>query len=254
MTYAEVVKKFLAKVMEIYNSNPKRREPGDGSDGYCDCIGLPIGATRRMGLKWTGIHGSNWAARKEFVKLLPIKSVADLEVGDVVLKGRPPTKKGWDLPSRYRSGGKYYNGDLTDYYHAGVVDSVSPLNIRHMATKMTTDTKLDHNKNSVWNYHGKLKILANAAGGKIPDMTPAPIDPVTPTEGSKAVVVAKSGGTVNLRSKPKTGLNVIKRVPLLTTVEILEPGEKWAKIKYGNVTGYMMAQFLDIVGDGKGKY
>ena len=253
MSWKDVVKRFIGKVREIFASNPKRREPGDGSDGTCDCIGLIIGAIRRMGLKWTGIHGSNWAARKEFVKLEPIRSVSDLEEGDVVLKGCPPTKKGWDLPSRYRSGGKYYNGDLTDYYHAGVVDSVYPkLQIRHMATKMTIDTKLDHNKNSVWNYHGKLKILAKAAGGVIPE--PTPVDPVTPTEGSKAVVVAKSGGTVNLRKTPKTGFNVIKRVPLLTTVEILEPGEKWAKIKYGNLTGYMMAEFLDIIGDGKGEY
>ena len=36
MTWAEVVALFLAMVMQIYNSNPKRREPGDGSDGYCD--------------------------------------------------------------------------------------------------------------------------------------------------------------------------------------------------------------------------
>ena len=252
MTWKDVIQKFLSKVREIFASNPKRREPGDGSDGTCDCIGLIIGAIRRMGLKWTGIHGSNWAARKEFVKLEPIKSVSDLEEGDVVLKGCPPSKKGWALPARYRSGGKYYNGDLTDYYHAGVVDKVNPLNIRHMASKMTIDTKLDHNKNSVWNYHGKLRILANAAGGTTQQQTT--VDPYTPTEGSKAVVVADKGKTVNLRSKPKTGINIIKRVPLLTTVDILEPGEKWAKIKYGNLTGYMMAEFLDIIGDGKGKY
>lgn len=250
MKWKEIIQKFLGKVREIFASNPKRREPGDGSDGYCDCIGLIIGAIRRMGLTWTGIHGSNWAARKEFVKLEPIRSVSDLEEGDVVLKGCPPTKKGWALPSRYRSGGRYYNGDLTDYYHAGVVDKVNPLNIRHMASKMTIDTKLDHNKNSPWNYHGKLKILANAAGG-IPAGT---TDPLTPTEGSRAVVVAEKGRTVNLRSKPKKGLNIIKRVPLLTTVDILEPGEKWAKIKYGTFTGYMMAEYLDIIGDGKGKY
>ena len=252
MTYKEVVNKYLSKVLEIFNSNPKRREPGDGSDGYCDCIGLIIGAIRRMGLKWTGIHGSNWAARKEFVKLEPIKSVSDLEEGDVVLKGCPPTKKGWNLPARYRSGGRYYNGDLTDYYHAGVVDKVNPLQIRHMASKMTIDTKLDHNKNSVWNYHGKLRILANAAGGNI--TTPV-IEPDMPTSGSRAVVVAEKGSTVNLRKKPTSAIwNVIKRVPIGTTVDILEPGETWARIQYGTTTGYMMAEFLDIIGDGKGKY
>lgn len=253
MTWGEVKSKFLAKVREIFNSNPKRREPGDGSDGTCDCIGLIIGAIRRMGLTWSGIHGCNWAARKEFVKLEKINSVSDLEVGDVVLKGRPKGHSKWDLPSRYRSGGKYYNGDLTDYYHAGVVDSVNPLHIRHMSTKMTIDTKLNHNKNSVWNYHGKLTILVKAAGGTVPTPTPAPAAD-TPTTGAKAVVVADSGGTVNLRRTPSLKGALITRVPLGTYVDIIAPGETWAKIKYSGVTGYMMAQFLDIVGDGKGKY
>ena len=253
MTWGEVKSKFLAKVREIFNSNQTRREPGDGSDGTCDCIGLIIGAIRRMGLTWSGIHGCNWAARKEFVKLEKINSVSDLEVGDVVLKGRPKGHSKWDLPSRYRSGGKYYNGDLTDYYHAGVVDSVNPLQIRHMSTKMTIDTKLNHNKNSVWNYHGKLTILVKAAGGTVPTQTPAPAAD-TPTTGSKAVVVAESGGTVNLRRTPSLKGALITRIPLGTYVDIIAPGETWAKIKYSGVTGYMMAQFLDIVGDGKGKY
>lgn len=251
MSWLEVVTKFLKKVMEIYVSNPKRKEPADGSNGFCDCIGLIIGAIRRMGLKWIGIHGCNWAARKEFVKLNPISSVNDLELGDVVLKGRPPTKKGWDLPARYQKGGKYYNGDLTDYYHAGVVESVNPLRIRHMASKMTTDTALDHNKNSVWNYHGKLKILINAAKDYAPETK---IEPGTPTEGCWAVVVAPKGGSVNMRSKPGFSFGIMARVPLKTRVEIITPGEEWAYICYGLKYGYMKAEFLDIIGDGKGEY
>ena len=84
MTYAEVVNKYLSKVLQIFNSNPKRREPGDGSDGYCDCIGLIIGAIRRMGLKWTGIHGSNWSARQETKGLKEIKNQSELKPGDIV--------------------------------------------------------------------------------------------------------------------------------------------------------------------------
>ena len=246
MTWTEVVNKFLEKVQVIKNLNPKRREPGDGSDGYCDCIGLVIGAVRRMGLKWTGIHGSNWAARKEFVKLERINSVSDLELGDVVLKACAEGTSGWALPSRYRKGGKYYNGDLNDYYHAGVVTKVNPLNITHMSSKMTVDTKLGK-----WSHHGKLSILAKAAGGSI---TPTPVTPDTPSTGSHAVVVAESGGTVNMRRTPSLRGALITRVPLGTTVEIVAPGEKWATIKYANKTGYMMAKFLDIIGDGKGKY
>lgn len=241
MTWQEVVDRFLEKVMQIYNSNPKRREPGDGSDGTCDCIGLPIGAIRRMGLKWNGIHGSNWAARKEFVELKPVASVSDLERGDVVLKGCAQGSSGWALPSRYRKGGKYYNGDLTDYYHAGVVESVSPLRIRHMSSRMTTDTKLGK-----WNYHGKLSILAKAAGG----ITPTPV----PASGTLAVVVARTGGTVNLRVGPAKNQKILKRVPLGSTVEIVAPGETWCSVVYGNLKGYMMAEFLDVIGDGKGQY
>ena len=241
MTYAALVKKFLEKVLQIFNSNPKRREPGDGSDGYCDCIGLIIGAIRRMGLKWTGIHGSNWAARKEVEKLEKINSVNDLSVGDLVLKGCDQNTKGWALPSRYRKGGKYYNGDLTDYYHAGAVESVNPLRIRHMSSKMTIDTKLGK-----WNYHGKLTILVKAAGG----VTPTPV----PTSGSQAYVVAQSGSTVNLRKTPSLKGALIMRIPLGTIVNIISPGEEWCKITYGSKTGYMMAKFLDIVGDGKGQY
>ena len=241
MTWDQVIKLFISKILEIFNSNPKRREPGDGSDGYCDCIGLIIGAIRRMGLKWTGIHGSNWAARKEVEKLEKINSVNDLSVGDLVLKGCDQNTKGWALPSRYRKGGKYYNGDLTDYYHAGAVESVNPLRIRHMSSKMTIDTKLGK-----WNYHGKLTILVKAAGG----VTPTPV----PTSGSQAYVVAQSGSTVNLRKTPSLKGALIMRIPLGTIVNIISPGEEWCKITYGSKTGYMMAKFLDIVGDGKGQY
>lgn len=243
-TYKEVVAKFLAKIDVIYNSNPRRREPGDGSDGYCDCIGLIIGAIRRMGLKWPGIHGSNYSARMETTNLAPIKSASDLEVGDVVYKAVPKGNSKWSLPTRYRSGGKYYNGDLNDYYHAGTVYSVNPLKIKHMSDKMRTDTKI--NVSNPWNYHGKLTRLINASSGT---PTPDP-DPVY----KKAVVVAQSGGTVNLRAAATKNARIMVRVPLGSTVSVVQPGETWAKITWNKFTGYMMAEFLDIVGDGKGKY
>jgi len=249
MTYAELVKKFLEKVLQIFNSNPKRREPGDGSDGYCDCIGLIIGAIRRMGLKWTGIHGSNWCARKEVVNLQPINSQSDLEVGDIVLKAVPKGHKNWALPKRYQQGGQYYNGDLNDYYHAGVVYSMNPFQIRHMSSKMTIDKKV--NTYNPWNYHGKSRQIVAAAGGVAPTPTPSPD---TPTTGAYAILVAPSGKTVNFRKTPSLRGALIKQVPLGTKVEIVSPGEEWAKVKHDGKTGYMMAKFLDIIGDGKGQY
>ena len=248
MTYAELVKKFIAKVMQIYNSNPKRREPGDGSDGYCDCIGLIIGAIRRLALKWLGIHGSNWAARKETINLQPIKSQSQLQVGDVVYKAVPKGHKNWALPSRYKKGGKYYNGDLNDYYHAGVVESTSPFRIRHMSAKMTTDTTV--NTYYPWNYFGKLRQLVEAAC----DMVPIPASPTTPAPGKQGVLVAPSGSTVNFRRTPSLRGVLLKQIKLGTVVDIVTPGEEWCKVKYDGVEGYMMAKFIDIVGDGKGQY
>ena len=251
MTYAELVKRFLEKILLIFNSNPKRREPGDGSDGFCDCIGLIIGAIRRMGLKWTGIHGSNWAARKEVVNLQPIKDQSQLKPGDIVLKAVEKGKSGWDLPKRYQKGGQYYNGDEKDYYHAGVVYSIQPFQIRHMSSKMTIDTKI--NVYHPWTHFGQSRqILAAAKDEPTPAPTPTP-EP-TPGTGKQAVVVADSGGTVNLRVGPSKRKRIIVRVPLGQTVEIVSPGETWCKVVYDRFTGYMMAQFLDIIGDGKGKY
>ena len=234
-----LLQKFIEKVLYIKSLNPKRREPGDGSDGYCDCIGLVIGAIRRCGLKWTGIHGSNWAARKEAVNLHPVKSVNDLELGDVVLKGCAPTASGYALPARYKKGGQYYNGDLTDYYHAGVVTKLNPLNITHMSSKMTVDTKLGK-----WNYAMRAKPLVNAGAYATESNTPIASDP---TSGAQARVVAQSGGTVNMRRTPTLKGALITRIPLGTIVNIIQPGEEWCKISYGAKTGYMMAQFLEMI-------
>ena len=235
-----LLKKFLEKAKQLFDSNPKRREPGDGSDGYCDCIGYLIGSLRRTGLKWTGIHGSNWAARKEAVDLHPVKSVADLEVGQMVLKACEPGTSGYALPARYKKGGAYYNGDLKDYYHAGLVYSLNPLEIRHMSSKMTIDKKIGK-----WNYAARLRPLVNAGAYK--EEAALEPDPVIPSDGTQAKVVAQSGGTVNMRKTPSLRGSLIVRVPLGTIVEITEPGEEWCKIKYGNKTGYMMAKFLEVI-------
>lgn len=262
-TYAELVRLFLQMIQKIKSLNPAYKQPGDGSGGVCDCIGLIIGAVRRMGLKWTGIHGSNYAARREAVNLKYISSVSQLELGDMVLKGVGPDGKGkkpcnngtfthkYELPSRYKKGNSYYNGDLNDYYHAGVVTSVNPLNITHMTSpRMKVDTSLNQNTNSPWNYHAKVKPIVSAA-----NKTPAPVTTPLPSTGAKAVVVSSNGKPVKMRQYPSTSCNTWENLNVGTEVLIVEPGEKWAKINGGRREGwYMMAEFLDIVGDGKGKY
>ena len=257
MTYAELVDLFLAMVLKIKSLDPVYKQPGKGDDGTCDCIGLIIGALIRMGLKWVGIHGSNYAARYQTYDLAKIESVNDLEVGDVVYKAceKGSTKHKWDLPSRYHKGGAYYNGDMLDYYHAGVVYKVNPLQIIHMTSpKMKVDTKLDHNKNSVWNYHGKSLVLMKALGLNLSAPKTTIKEPVAST-GSQAVVTSPNGGPVYCRQYPSKTCRTWERIPVGTKLTIIEPGEVWAKVNCGKRKGwYMMAEFLDVIGDGKGKY
>ena len=267
MTYKEAVQKFLAMVDTIKRLNPAYKQPGDGSNGVCDCIGLIIGALRRMGIAWNGIHGSNYAARYQTVDLKYIERESQLELGDAIYKACNPngvvkkacnagtkTQK-YDLPSRYKKGGTMFNGDLLDYYHVGVVTSVSPIRVTHMTSP---HMKVDTNLNGGWNYHGKVKPLVNASKNGSGTDEPVETVPTTtpvPSEGSQAIVVSDNGLPVKMREYPSTNCRTWINVIVGTEVTIVEPGETWAKINgCGRKGWYMMAKFLDIVGDGKGQY
>ena len=255
--YAQLVAILKKMIYKLKSLNLAYKQPGKGTDGTCDCIGMWIGALERMGIRWPGIHGSNYAARYQTEDLRKINSVSDLEEGDMIYKGceRGSTKHKYGLPSRYMKGGAYYNGDLNDYYHVGYVDSVNPLRIIHMTSPtMKVDTKLNHNANSPWGYHGKCKLLLKQTGIPVSVDTDVIKEPLA-TSGCEAIVVANSGSNVFMRQYPDKKCKTWIRVKLGEKVTIVEPGEVWAKVNYGRYKGwYMMAEFLDVIGDGKGKY
>ena len=260
MTYAALIEKFLHFIAVIKALNPAYKQPGDGSGGVCDCIGLIIGAIRRMGLKWVGIHGSNYAARYAIVGLKKITALSEIELGDVMLKAYEKGHSKWKLPDRYWKGKPYYNGDLKDYYHAGAITSldpitISPITLTHMTSprmKTLTVRSMSDLISSNWLYHGNAKPIVDAASDK--ETVSIKIPENTPSTGSRAVVVADTGKTVNLRTGAAMNKKILVRVPVEKTVDIITPGEKWAEVKYGSYHGYMMAQYLDVIGDGKGKY
>ena len=146
---------FLAAIDAIQAEPPTYRLGGKAEDGTCDCIGLIIGALNRCGVKWPGIHGSNWAARNAMAWMLPVSDASDLTVGDVVYKARRPGETGYSLPDRYAA-----DPDRNDYYHVGVVRSVSPLRIVHCTSPggVKTDTRMGR-----WVYAGELRQLDEAA-------------------------------------------------------------------------------------------
>lgn len=216
---------FLADVDAIAAEHPTYRLGGKAEDGTCDCIGLIIGALNRCGVKWPGIHGSNWAARNAMAWLLPVSDASDLAVGDIVYKARRPGETGYSLPDRYAA-----DPDRNDYYHVGVVRSVSPLRIVHCTSPggVITDTKLGK-----WAYRGGLSMIVEAddEGEVVAGM-------------ETATVTAQSGSTVNLRREPHGAL--VDRVPVGSVVQVVsyQPGAQWAQVAYSGKTGWMDVAFL----------
>ncbi len=215
--------KFLEKVQEIAKSKPSYELGHDGSDGTCDCIGLIIGAIRRAGGSWMGIHGSNYAARYEMRELLPVMDAGDLNLGDVVYKARTPGQAGYALPERYKN-----DPDHRDYYHVGVVTATSPLEITHCTGPgIVRDTKLGR-----WTYRGRLEKVDYDGTEVVETMV------------QTATVVADSGSKVKMRSKPSTSDGLYWEVPVGATVQVAENTGGWAKVRYGDRTGYMMEEYL----------
>ena len=83
------------------------------------------------------------------------------------------------------------------------------------------------------------------------------IDPPkdTASTGTEAIVYAENGLPVKMRQYPSDSCKTWIKLTVGTRVEVVEPGEAWCKINGGGKKGwYMKAEFVDIVGDGKGKY
>ena len=205
----------------------------DGSDGTCDCIGLPIGAVRLAGEEWPWTHGSNYAARNRVRGLRLVSSVSDLALGELVFKSWEPGESGYDLPDTYRG-----HPDQRDYYHVGVVTGVSPLEITH-CTKSGDKSGIFHDtKIGQWKWAGELNLVNYNREGSEDDVYPV----------YDAVVVASSGKTVRLRKEPSTNSKELAAVPIGTKVGVLgEYNSDWSRIEYNGQRGYMMAKFLKVL-------
>lgn len=221
---------FIAAAEQIAAEEPAYQHGHDGHDGFCDCIGLIIGAIRRAGGQWRGMHGSNYAARSEVVKLQKIAGSSELSVGEVVFKAYEPNMGGYNLPSRYDPGGADYNGDLRDYYHVGVVVSTYPLRIRHMTSpRPKMDTSIGK-----WAYHGKLKKVDYSGGGG----------------GGKVEYKAKViGGALNMREQPQKSAERVCQIPDGSIITVTDEALEWAKTSYSGRDGWVMKQYLEPVQD-----
>lgn len=211
------VNEFLQAVQEIAGERPIYREGGDGSGGECDCIGLVIGAIRRCGGEWSGVHGSNWAARNAVQDMIWLGGGNELCPGQLVFKAREPVDSRWALPSRYEG-----DPDQRDYYHVGVVLEAEPLRIVHCTTPgiVFDDSAAD------WDCAATLSELAEPA--------------------RQCIVTAKTGSTVNMRSSP--GGKLVARIPLGRVVSVESQSGDWSRLRVDGDVGWMLTKYLEPVG------
>lgn len=212
------IQEFLHAVKEIAAEGPAYRSGGDGTGGECDCIGLVIGAIRRCGGEWSGLHGSNWAARNAAQDFIWLDGAqAALAPGQLVFKAREPVDSRWALPSRYED-----DPDQRDYYHVGVVLEAEPLRIVHCTTPgiLYDDSAAD------WDCAATLSDLA---------------EPL-----QQCIVTAKTGSTVNMRSSP--GGKLVARIPLGRVVSVEAQSGDWSRLRVDGDVGWMLTKYLEPVG------
>ena len=203
-------------------------EWGVAKEGCVDCSGAFVWGYKQYGKSI--YQGSNRIARSYVAELLPISAA---KPGMAAFKARAPTESGYALPAEYKQGGKYYNGDLRDFHHIGLVDE----DARYILNAQSTKTGFVRSSISQgWDCVAYLKA----------------VDYGTITKGDDGmqtmVVTADSGSTVNLRSRPGKNAPVLAKVPIGETVQALTISGGWATIRRGGVTGYMMEQYLKAQG------
>lgn len=71
----------------------------------------------------------------------------------------------------------------------------------------------------------------------------SPEDAQPPQQSGTATVTTQSG-TLNLRAMPRTGSEILLRIPQYAAVTVLERGAQWSQVTYQGITGYVMTVFL----------
>ena len=223
---------FIRGIISIYAEQPEYKKGCDGSNGKCDCIGMPRGALKREGVEDVkGMNGTNYAARHTIQDMQKIKKEAQLQVGDVVLKTRDKDDASMRLPDQYRKGENDYSQKWgeTNFTHIGTVTQINPLRITHMTSPTAKiDTSLGK-----WTYFGRLLWVEYKNEQETEDLV-----------AGWATVWAEKGNTVKMRAKPSTLCRLYWEVPVGAKVVLMEKGDTWSEIIYAGQSGYMMTKFL----------
>ncbi|MBR5302818.1 MAG: SH3 domain-containing protein [Clostridia bacterium] len=237
---------FVLRVKRIAARGLTYRIGGVGKDGTCDCIGLIMGAMCELGHRAYPMHCTNYFARYQMQELEKVTQ-RDLQIGMILFKARSSTGQ---LHTRYQSGGRYFTGDLQDYYHVGVVTGVNPLEITECTEYGKASGIVVSGSLKGWQYGGRLKdVLYEGSDDAVEmdaEMASVNEDQVECSEAGRAIVATQSGA-LNVRAWPKTG-EILGKLPKGKEVELLQDnGDGWPRIRYGELDGYASTEYLQIV-------
>ncbi len=87
-------------------------------------------------------------------------------------------------------------------------------------------------------YSGYLNITGSITGGQL-------------DENTAATVISANGKPVRLRSGPSTQYSIIASYAVGTPLTVLSSGDTWCKVRINGRTGYMMTEFISILGAGE---
>jgi uncharacterized protein YgiM (DUF1202 family) len=226
------VSAFIAKIREIAARNLTYRTGGIGKDGTCDCIGLIMGAMYELGNKRYDMHSTNYFARYQMMELRKVTE-KDLHPGMILFRSRESTGK---LNERYKPGGRYYTGDMLDYYHVAVVTGVKPLEIVECTEHGNVSGIVVSRSFKNWQDGGKLRGVL--------------YEDYVEHEEEKTMykaIVNTEKDPLRVREWPETG-TILGSVPKGKTVDVLaEAGDGWPKIRYNELMGYVSEMYLEPV-------
>lgn len=233
------VSAFVRRVERIAARDLTYRTGGVGKDGTCDCIGLVMGAMYELGHEKYDLHSTNYFARYQTLEMKNA-GAKELFIGQLLFRARTNQDR---LNARYLPGGRYYTGDLLDYYHVAVVTSIRPLRIIECTEYGDVTGIVENDTFGRWDYGGKLRgvLYDETDTGGI----------CTGEEERDMPVLYKA--TVSTQEDPLTlrataGGRKIGELPRGVTVEVLADGE-WARVRYGEMLGYASRQYLERIED-----
>ena len=208
---------------------------GHHEKGCVDCSGAFYYVFHKYGLPM--YNGSNRIARVyikgNLISYSEAKSKNLIIPGMAAFKCRKPSDKNYSLGSGYKVNGSYYNGDLNDYYHIGLVDSDIEYVLNAQGSK-TGFTRSNISQN--WSHVAYMKNIEYDGGSDFMETTTMTVIRTDDTSSSTK--------TVNMRSSASTMSSVIAKINFGNTVQAISTEDEWTKIEYLGKTGYMMSKFL----------